>query len=535
MAGSSPAPTDYTRLHITPFNPSLLSVIVPPSILPNARNISYHNLETFPDKAYGYVELPKMDADKIKKKLNGSILKGTKVRIEAARPKKELVLEPEDPTYPKKDKPLKDLKKRKRGQETIPAAQIGDRSVKRGWTTPTSAISKKEKDGKKTAVKSKYTTGPECLFKTALPLNVAANVKTKEGAELKPDKKRRKSDKETVVHEFSKTTKYATFLRSPAGSKKTKVAVEFVEEKGWLDEDGNIVEETARKERKRQVEPKLVQLEPKDSTSEDEGSEISSSSEEESDTEDLRTTSQLSQQLKEDSPTSSSGSSLEENSQSDTSSSEDESEVEPSETELKSPPQKSVPPLSTSLSQPSSGPPSGLSIQIPSSIITSTPVSGEVHPLEALYKRPRPDSLNPLPKPTVSSFSFFGADGDDDLEKEESRDQVPLTPFTERDFEYRGLRSAAPTPDTAHANKRFFWPTNNEDEDEDEDEEPSSPTRNELPAKSTDAKSGEPESNFQKWFYENRGETNRAWKKRRKTVAKEKRQRENRKRNDRNF
>ena len=30
-----------------------------------------------------------MDADKLKKKLNGSILKGTKVRIDTARPHKE--------------------------------------------------------------------------------------------------------------------------------------------------------------------------------------------------------------------------------------------------------------------------------------------------------------------------------------------------------------------------------------------------------------------------------------------------------------
>src|SRR5712664_3144660 len=101
MADSSSVTADYTRLHITPFNPTLLNAILPPSILPNARNISYHTIETLPEKAYGYVELPKMDADKIKKKLNGSILKGIKVRIEAAKPKKEFVLELEDPAYPK--------------------------------------------------------------------------------------------------------------------------------------------------------------------------------------------------------------------------------------------------------------------------------------------------------------------------------------------------------------------------------------------------------------------------------------------------
>jgi hypothetical protein len=35
-------------------------------------------------------------------------------------------------------------------------------------------------------------------------------------------------------------------------------------------------------------------------------------------------------------------------------------------------------------------------------------------------------------------------------------------------------------------------------------------------------------SDFQKWFWEHRGDLNRSWKKRRKTTAKEKRYRENR-------
>lgn len=62
---------EYTRLHITPFSPALLNTFLPSSILPNARNISYHNIQIFPEKGYGYVELPTMDAEKTKKKLNG--------------------------------------------------------------------------------------------------------------------------------------------------------------------------------------------------------------------------------------------------------------------------------------------------------------------------------------------------------------------------------------------------------------------------------------------------------------------------------
>jgi hypothetical protein len=156
-----------------------------------------------------------------------------------------------------------------------------------------------------------------------------------------------------------------------------------------------------------------------------------------------------------------------------------------------------------------------LTIKIP------TPISA-VHPLEALYKRPKTDA-NPNP---ASSFSFFGADNNEDVEVETQLQlQVPLTPFTQKDFEFRGLRSAAPTPDTAHPNKRFIWPTADEDDD---DNEASSPIR-----KDDKPEEGRSESDFQKWFWENRGETNRAWKKRRKEVAKEKRQRENRKRSDR--
>ena len=512
---------NYTRLHITPFNPTLLSVIIPPSILPNARNISYHSVQTFPEKAYGYVEMPKADAEKIKKKLNGSILKGTKVKIESAKPKKGFTLEKEEPAMPKREMSIKDSKKRKRGQETIPAVEIGDRSVKRGWTTPTAAISKKDKGNdkeKKLVVKSKYTTGPECLFKAVLPPNVAAKV----------SKKKRKGDQRAVIHEFEKTTKYATFLRGSVGSKKMKSVAEFVEGTGWVDEDGNVVEEHSKKERKSKVLQKSVEAEKiEHGSASEESSEVSRSSEEESDDAEVVPHNAF-QTLKEDSPTSSSGSSSEEETESGNSS-EEESEVETSSKEKTTPKRSILPPTSTSRTQSSSGTPSGLSITIPESI--SPPGTGEVHPLEALYKRPRPDSTSSAIKPTPSAFSFFGADGDDDLD-EEAHDQVPLTPYTQKDFDFRGIRSAAPTPDTAHANKRFIWPTDN-DVDEEEDEEASSPTRKVSAVAEKDVKTGQAESDFQKWFYENRGETSRAWKKRRKVVAKEKRQRENRKRNDR--
>ena len=66
------------RLHITPLSPELLSAVLASHTAHLADNISYHTLETFPENNYGYLELPPMEAEKLKKKLNGSILKSKK-------------------------------------------------------------------------------------------------------------------------------------------------------------------------------------------------------------------------------------------------------------------------------------------------------------------------------------------------------------------------------------------------------------------------------------------------------------------------
>lgn len=86
---SANATADRVRLHITPLNEALLKTYVPATIRDSVTNISYHTLQTFPEKPFGYLELPVMEAQKIKKKFNGTILKGTKVRIEDARPEKK--------------------------------------------------------------------------------------------------------------------------------------------------------------------------------------------------------------------------------------------------------------------------------------------------------------------------------------------------------------------------------------------------------------------------------------------------------------
>jgi hypothetical protein len=522
---------EYTRLHITPLNPSLLTAILPPSILPSARNISYHTIQTFPERAYGYVDLPTMDAEKIKKKLNGSILKGTKVRIEKAREQKEMpVDEDEEPARPRKERKSK---KRKRGDDTIPGTEIGERSVKRGWTTPGAKVHKSNDKDKRAVVKSKYTTGSECLFKTVLLPNVAMNTGTTSKSTKKETGKSSKG-KETVVHEFEKTTKYATFLRTNSKGGNTKGVAEFVEGRGWVDEDGNVVEavKTAHKTAlPREMESKIstnAKEHARGNPEEASESENSSSSEEESSPTRIDSSLPI-PPIPEDSSTSSSGSfSEDEDSGSETSSSSSEDESE-ADTSSESPDEEVKTPKK--MSRPTSS--SGLTIKIPDPILISTPVATAVHPLEALYKR---DAKNDNPNPTNPPFSFFGADGDEEEKQDaEAKDhvQIPMTPFTQRDFEFRGIRSAAPTPDTAHANKRFVWPTNKDEDDEGEGAD-SSPLRHETPAQNgSSSKAEAPESDFQKWFWENRGETNRAWKKRRKMAAKEKRQRENRKRESR--
>jgi hypothetical protein len=522
---SNPSPDlEYTRLHITPFNPSLLTTILPASVLPSACNISYHSIQTFPEKFYGYVDLPMADAEKIKKKLNGSILKGTKVRIEKARPQQAAVVEDGDEV----ERPKKERRKRKRDQLEVPGIDIGERHVKRGWTTPGKDVKGKEK-----VAKSKFTTQPECLFKTVLPPNKVANAKD---GKLKKSKDKKKG-KETLVHEFERTTKYATFLRAPGG-KNTKGVVEFVEGKGWVDEDGNVVEIVKMRKAPAKVESKPVVKEAESSA--DEEVESNNNAEDDSTSDDSSSDENSEHETRKSSiPVSKVGEdSSDESSSEDTSSEEeeedhqvpssskatkaiqssDESSEDESSSESEDEPEEPQSAI-TSRPQSSSGP--GLTIKIPDSM-TSTPISSSVHPLEALYKRKSDEQPKAGP-----SFSFFGDNEEEDIGAE-THLQVPLTPFTQRDFEYRGIRSAAPTPDTAHPNKRFVWPTNNDDDEEDE-EEASSPIR-EPKGKEKEA---EPESDFQKWFWENRGNVNRAWKKRRKVVAKEQRQRENRKRQDR--
>jgi hypothetical protein len=542
------------RLHITPLKPDLLKVYLAPSVLTLAKNISYHIVETFPEKGYGYVELPESEAQKLKKKLNGTTLRGAKVRIEMAKPEKRKAREEADAAKDKEeaDRPSKRVKKEKRKKEAgvIEGAELeNERKVKRGWTEPPTKGKKerkekkdKDKDQKHEQKKSKYTKEPELLFKAKLTPVAATEVARKEKKKEKKEKKDKKSkSREVVVHEFEKNTKTPSFLKETKVAAEKKPAVEYVNGQGWVDEDGNVVEPETGKARNRRVlelVDRPVETEPKKEAASPKAAKANK------------------KKPKATPPPSSSESEAEDDDSSVVSSSSEDlssSDSEADESDAKSAPSTPVPATSGT--------------KVSEATEATGAAENEVHPLEALFKRakPSPGALDlSTPKkltPINTTFSFFENDDKVDVDTPgEVADNAPTTPFTERDLEWRGLRSAAPTPDTAAIGRRFSfdWRKGSQeaDDDEDDDEDMADAEAEQQLSKNTkanasnqqrlpgvaeededDAEAGageqgvdeKPESEFRKWFWENRGDLNRSWKKRRRDALKAKRLTENRK------
>ncbi|PVI07302.1 hypothetical protein DM02DRAFT_504561, partial [Periconia macrospinosa] len=556
------------RLHITPFNPALSKIYLPPSVLPLARNISYHTVETFPEKGFGYVELPAMEAQKLKKKLNGSTLKGSKVRIEDAKPEKRKVSE--EAAEVDEDRPKKRSKKAKKERGVLEGITLeDDRKVKRGWTEPPSKNRKEKKEKKskdkdkekKPRKESKYTKEPELLFKAKLTPTAAAEVSSKDKKKDKKEKKKSKSKKEVVVHEFEKNTKQPSFLKQAKISTEKKPAVEYVNGQGWVDEDGNVVEPETGKARNRRL-LELVDTAPAKSTDEKQQSATPSPK--------SSPAPRSAQKQKENlvkraaSPVESSGSE-DEASSVVSSSSEDEDSDSDSD---------SQPGSKKETSDIASSPAPASKADTPEiSLTPSSPVTKEVHPLEAIFKRAKPslslgsDATSTPNKglaPINTSFSFFNGNADNDsMEVDvDNADNLPVTPYTQRDLEWRGLRSAAPTPDTAAVGRRFSFPWRNGSQEVEEDEEESDEDGNLEAVKSNtkanassshlplvaeekeDAEEEEeeeeaeagasedpevPESEFKNWFWEKQGGVNRAWKKNRRGTLKSKRLTDNKK------
>jgi hypothetical protein len=479
-----------------------------------------------------------MEAQKLKRKLNGSILKGQKIRIEEAKPEKRKIRseeagesDHEEERQPKKVK--KEKKSKAKAQDgVLPGVELPEgRKVKRGWTE--SAEEKKAKkqkdkskdkqsksekdDKKKTRKASKYSREPELLFKTELPPNVAASADTPSKKESKKKKKSEtKTSREVIVHEFEKREKVASFLKSEGAEMKKEL--EYVDGRGWVDENGEVVElepDSAKRkregnEKKKRKQTRKAKMHPVDTSPklDDENSPAAQERLPSLSNENIQRIDQNGASESSSEPSSSDPSSV-----SDSSDDEEQEDATPPE---------------------------------------QTPK--EIHPLEALYKRPKHSTPSGLtspakPPPINTSFTFFANDDENGTDEEDNSGpshpaNPPLTPFTKKDLSVRGRRSPAPTPDTAAINRKFSFSgvklpshvENDEDEDEEMQEEedetmdfdmPSSPLK---PSKdrSAEDQEDEDESEFAKFFWEHRGEANKRWRTRRKDSMKLKRKRENR-------
>ncbi|KAG6995801.1 hypothetical protein G7Y79_00041g077530 [Physcia stellaris] len=225
---------EFKRLHISPLNPELLSIIVPNPVLPLVSNISYHSIQSSPERNYGYVTLPTAEADKIQKKLNGFILRGKKMRVGEARPekgKRKLENDDAEEVEGSVTKKVRKEKKKSKGEEgVLPGVELPkDRKVKRGWTEPEAPAKSKEKKGKKDKKDKKsklkpssYTNEPELLFKTKVPPN-AAPLEDETSTSKKKSKKRKKAEQPDRRGEQSTSDQIKSqHKRDSKGSKSTE-------------------------------------------------------------------------------------------------------------------------------------------------------------------------------------------------------------------------------------------------------------------------------------------------------------------------
>ncbi|KAL8956381.1 MAG: hypothetical protein Q9183_006315, partial [Haloplaca sp. 2 TL-2023] len=241
---------EVQRLYVSPLNPDLLPVVLSGSLRESAKNISYHTLQAFPERPYGYLDLPAAEADRLRQKLHGSILRGAKMKVEKARPEKTekskgvAQAEMDMKAHRKEKKPRQKVKDKILSGVELPK----DRKVKRGWTEPAGREDKKSvkkrertKDGTVTKA-SVHTNESECLFKTNIPPNASANVPKDSKSDKSRKRKRGESERSTIIHEFEKNTKHAKFLREAGSVGVSKSASSYVNGKGWVDDDGNVLE-----------------------------------------------------------------------------------------------------------------------------------------------------------------------------------------------------------------------------------------------------------------------------------------------------
>ncbi|KAK8069069.1 hypothetical protein PG994_005685 [Apiospora phragmitis] len=539
----------YTRLHIAPLDPELSSLVLSSAIRPLARNISYHTLEAFPDRRYGFVEVPLAEAEKLKKKPESIPPPTGVVADEGVKPKKS-------------HKKEKKEKKRKRGEpEVVDGVQLSDRKIKRGWTVSEGEMIKekrKDKDRNKSA-KEKKEKKDKKEKRSAVKSNAKQPVEEEEEEEGARKRKKRRSDREVVVHEFERSTKYPSFLRSTLDETKKSEPLTFEEGKGWVDGNGNVVEPLwvtrvpeLPKPKSQLPKPKKSKTPPAPTPVTEEDDETSSSgSSSDSDAEEApKPTKTKSSQRIEPAPASAQD-------EDDTSSSESssDSEAEEATKTRKVANNKAAVSEVSAQNQEDETSNSGSSSESdeeasPSKVRTlaKTFESGPRAPAVPLrgansthLARSRLERDENGSSADAQPFSFFN--NDDDIEDEAEAGppaQIPMTPYSKQDFEFRNIRSAAPTPDTAHPSRSYHpWSTQEDDlVEEDEGDEVEADGEDVEDADGDMAMAGAatggdqskstPATDFQKFFWENRGDLNRKWKKRRKTALKERRNRENR-------
>lgn len=571
------------RLYISPFNPAVLDSILAPPTRVLARNLSFHSIDTYPEKNYGYLELPIIEAQTLRRKLNGSFVKGMKLRVEDARPDKkkrkafESVAEAQQEASLQSNIPphgAKEVRARKRPRQdkhaegVLSAVELsGDRQVKRGWVQNAAEENRKKSKKTRDAEGKEKPDRSQMIFRTNLPPTIASANISKNKQATKTGKHHKKS-RSAEVKEFTRTTKYPTFLKSMQPSANTRTTSVYIDGKGWMDEDGNVIEAaTTGKERKYQSHvdtpsPSAVPMR-EDSALVVDGNTLPVGSENH-DSEGI--------EQSEDARSSLSG----------TTGHSGAINTGDTGSYQTSPSQYTI-----ANKQPVAGDLPSLSPTEETSISATIVPPKAIHPLEALFKRPNPalsqnsaSSMTTLsrpnvrPAPIVTSFSFFDTTSNNDLnvakedvdaeEDEENADahgafaNPPQTPFTRRDLEARGQRSAAPTPDTAAVDKRLRvpWLSSGVDEDDgvddndyatgnqhrsfvqhEHDEEDNSFDLDPKPSSQTEPVTASPgegptasgeQTEFEKQFWANRGEYNRAWKARKREARKEARQAENR-------
>ena len=431
-----------------------------------------------------------MQASKLKKRLNGSTLKGSKVRVEDAKQEKKRRSEGDEDERDAKARKTSKRDKKKREDGVLAGHELEEgRRVKRGWTDSTGDAKKRggSKSRSKMSEGGDAAEGKKLRFKTIVPPN-ATSLEPDSAAKKKKqkrDKDGKTSKKKVLVQEFENSKKPTA--RSLGTGEGNYGALSYEDGNGWVNESGEVIEaeRSSRKSKRRKTAdaPPLSPSEPSGSVITER---IMAQASTETNDQDRRNAMAI-----DDPPQ------------------EMDDYVEP-ETQIN---------------------------EHETAAEASSSAGKEVHPLEALFKKPAPsqsDSAKRRPKPTSidTSFSFFDAGAAADEKADAGAGAVPQTPHTRRDLEWRSIRSAAPTPDTAAIGRRFSFPfVASEEDDEGEEAHVEQDAGMEDADKAQQAAvkgDGEKEeSAFRKWFYENRGDFNRGWKKRRRDERKRKRQRDN--------